>query len=130
MAWTWFWGAKLQKFCNISWARRLTGFKFIIRRLAAGGSGRVNPVDSSSGPNVEVSLRAAIDPPASGYGAYAEAMSNYCPKPVAVPVVYFAIDFNGHPWRQICSDLEIIRLAGTHYDYDFAELARHLRVRL
>ena len=39
-------------------------------------------------------------------------MSNYFPRPLAVPVVYFSAEYSGTHWLRISSDLEIIKLRG------------------
>ena len=31
-------------------------------------------------------------------------MSNYVPKPLAVPVIYISVDYRGEAWRRISSD--------------------------
>ena len=54
---------------------------------------------------------------------YKYALANYAPTPLAVHVVYFALDYGGGPWRRISSDLEIIKLSGDHIYYDLAEIA-------
>ena len=61
---------------------------------------------------------------------YEVAMSNYAPKPLAVPVIYFSVDYPGEAWRRISSNLEIIKSPGSHFDLDLADIAKHVRMRL
>ena len=58
------------------------------------------------------------------------AMSNYLPKPLAVRVTCFSIDFDARPWRRISSNLEIIKAPGDHYLPDFAYIAKYLKALL
>jgi thioesterase domain-containing protein len=55
-----------------------------------------------------------------------EAMSAYSPKPLSVPVIYFAAEYGVEPWRRISPDIEIIKLSGSHGDAvrDLANLAK------
>ena len=55
-----------------------------------------------------------------------EAMSVYSPKPLSVPVIYFAAEYGVQPWRRISSDIAIIKLSGSHGDAvrDLANLAK------
>jgi oxalate---CoA ligase len=116
---TWTACVNLQKFCNVSWTRRWTAIHTKVRNLAAavGDQGRIAP-NVAERRKAERKMR------------YACAMSNYLPTPLAVRVVYFSIDFSGEPWRRISSDLEVIKLAGHHFDYSFADIAKHLQARL
>jgi thioesterase domain-containing protein len=114
-AWTWMFlrCARLQKLCTISWARRRAAVVRRVRRLAGG-------VET---PNFEQS-------DAERFARTLTAMSNYSPKPLAVRVIYFSIDFSARPWRRISSDLEIIKSPGSHGQVDIADIAKHLRARL
>ena len=116
-AWTWFQCVKLQKFCNYSWARRVAALKLRILNHAGGGNSQVQAS----------SLRRFADGRTSKYAAV---MCNYRPKPLAVRVICFSIDFGAKAWRRISPDLEIIRTPGNHYHPDFAFIAKHLRAIL
>jgi oxalate---CoA ligase len=114
MAWTFRRCADLEKFCNIPWTRRWATIRKRVQNLAAGVV-EPSPVDQS------VAKRDAI---------YEVAMSNYAPKPLAVPVIYFSVDYPGEAWRRISSNLEIIKSPGSHFDLDLADIAKHVRMRL
>ena len=63
------------------------------------------------------------------------AMSGYSPKPLAVPVVYFAAEYGSGAWRRISGGFEIVKIGGDHTEVvrDLAklgEIASHLQVRL
>ena len=62
--------------------------------------------------------------------AYALAMSNYIPKPLAVRVIYVKVDFGIGAWRRITPDIEIVKSPGTHEFPDMASVAGHLKARL
>ena len=40
--------------------------------------------------------------------AYSQAMTNYHPVPLEVPVLYVALGFSGGGWRRISSEIEFI----------------------
>ena len=125
MARTWFRCVRLQKFLSISWARRLKALKIRILNLTAGVTSQVHSVVSPANRNAQTSsLRRFTDERSSRYAA---AMSNYLPKPLAVRVICFSIDFDARPWRRISSNLEIIKTPGDHYLPDFAYIAKYLR---
>jgi acyl-CoA synthetase (AMP-forming)/AMP-acid ligase II/thioesterase domain-containing protein len=125
MARTWFRCVRLQKFLSISWARRLKALKIRILNLTAGVTSQVHSVVSPVNRNAQTSsLRRFTDERSSRYAA---AMSNYLPKPLAVRVICFSIDFDARPWRRISSNLEIIKTPGDHYLPDFAYIAKYLR---
>jgi hypothetical protein len=57
-------------------------------------------------------------------------MSNYVPKLLSVPVIFFSVDYPDEPWRRISADLEIIKSPGNHFDLDVDDIVRHLQRRL
>jgi oxalate---CoA ligase len=132
MAWTWFRFAQVQQIWNITWARRWNSTKVRVRKLATAiasifGNQRVT-TDHLSKPSVEVSrLGNFTDARTSRYTV---AMSNYFPRPLAVHVIYFNVDFNAKAWRRLSPDLETIRSSGTHDLLEWANIAEHLRARL
>ena len=132
---TWTACADLQKFCNVSWTRRWSAIRTKVRNLATAvrDPGRIAPTVAFEPSVKEEPFQRSVAEErrrAERKMRYACAMSNYLPTPLAVRVVYFAIDYNGGPWRRISSDLEIIKLAGHHFDYSFADIANHLNARL
>jgi acyl-CoA synthetase (AMP-forming)/AMP-acid ligase II/thioesterase domain-containing protein len=125
------------KFWNLPATRRWDFVKDNARKLVASGSNLVraaptiagqpatnNPHKSSGGispvglPNDELNSR------------YGIVVSNYLPKPLAVRVIYFSIEYGLGAWGRIGSDLEVIKLPGTHNGFDLADVANHLRARL
>jgi oxalate---CoA ligase len=118
MAWTFLRCADLERFYNVTWVRRWTAIKARVKNLA-----RANGDQSVEASPFE---QFAVERDAT----YEIAMSNYTPKPLAVRVIYFAIDYRGEAWRRISSDLEIIESPGSHRELDYADIAKHLRVRL
>jgi acyl-CoA synthetase (AMP-forming)/AMP-acid ligase II/thioesterase domain-containing protein len=118
MAWTFLRCAELDRFCNKSWAARLSGIKTRVKNVVRGGTG----------PNIKVSpfKEAAAERDAT----YEFAMSNYVPKPLAVPVIYISVDYRGEAWRRVSSTLEIIKSPGSHFQLDYTDIAKHLKCRL
>lgn len=62
------------------------------------------------------------------------AVVNYSPKPVAVPVIYFAAEYCSVAWRRMCSDIETIKIEGNHAEAvrdpgNLAKISGHLRNR-
>ena len=114
MAWTFRRCADIEKFNNISWTRRWAAIRTRMQRLAGG-------ITEPSPSDLAVANRDAN---------YEIAMSNYVPKQLAVPVIYFSVDYPGEPWQRISPNLEIIKSPGNHFDLDFADIAKHLQVRL
>jgi acyl-CoA synthetase (AMP-forming)/AMP-acid ligase II/thioesterase domain-containing protein/acyl carrier protein len=117
MAWTFLRCAELDRFCKNTWARRWSGIKSRMKNVARG---RISP-------SVERSFEEAA---AKRDATYEVAMSNYVPKPLAVPVIYFSVDYRGEALRRISSDLEIIKSPGNHFQLDYNGIAKHLLARL
>jgi acyl-CoA synthetase (AMP-forming)/AMP-acid ligase II len=61
---------------------------------------------------------------------YARAVWSYIPAPLAVHVIYFAVEYSLGAWERISPNPEVIRLPGGHGDVDIPALADHLRSRL
>jgi oxalate---CoA ligase len=64
-----------------------------------------------------------------------DSLLTYSPKPVAVPVIYFAAEYGSVAWRRISSDIETIKIEGNHAEgirdpANLAKIAYHLRTRL
>ena len=133
MVWIWHRCRELQKFWNAPW----TGRWALIR-------GKALTVAENVWERVHTALIAADQPgePSRGELTFAESplerrmryagiiLSNYFPKPLAVPVLYFSVDYGGEAWRRISSDLEVIKSAGDHNNLDFVHIAGHLKARL
>ena len=112
MRWMLFTFVALQRFYNVSWTRRWAAIMRRVRSLGTGLIGRS---------------------PSERYGAErrnSAALSNYVPRPLAVHVVYFSVDYGPGAWRRISPDLEIIKSSGIHDQLDIADIAKHLRARL
>ncbi|MEZ0169146.1 AMP-binding protein [Microvirga sp. TS319] len=45
---------------------------------------------------------------------YTPLMARYRPRPLAVPVVYYAAEFDGRRWRRLSPDLTVVELPGKH----------------
>jgi acyl-CoA synthetase (AMP-forming)/AMP-acid ligase II len=131
-------GTKVQKFLNISWTRRCAS---ILRRLrnrlsSEPDKDRIGPIVSVEigEPGLEKSpFRDTVAEErkrAWRREQYACALANYVPKPLAVCVIYFKIDFSEGAWGRISPNTEVVRLPGNHYDYDYSRIAEHLRGRL
>jgi acyl-CoA synthetase (AMP-forming)/AMP-acid ligase II len=137
MEWTWFWCGQLQKFFRFSWSRQWTA---VHRRLPGFAVGKSNRETASLGGRRDLGVanseRSYLDEDAAVRARfqrrmkYARVMSRYIPKPLAVRVIYFSVDFGGSAWRRVSPDLEIIKSAGIHYDLDFEDIATHIRARL
>jgi acyl-CoA synthetase (AMP-forming)/AMP-acid ligase II/acyl carrier protein len=136
MAWMWYRCERLQKFWNYPWARRWAAIR---RRWPAIKTEALNPtvgdrdhmrtapivVGRPSEPSIAVSpIGHFADARTTRYAA---AMANYVPKPLAVRVIYFAVDYGVGAWRRISPDLDMIRSSGTHELIDFANVAEHLK---
>lgn len=64
-----------------------------------------------------------------------EEMAVYAPKPLAVPVLYFAADYGASAWRRITPDIVTVELSGDHFDAvrapaNLARIAEALKTRL
>ena len=62
-------------------------------------------------------------------------MLSYSPKPVAVPVIYFAADYGSSAWRRMCPNIKTIKIDGDHAEVvldpaNLAKIAYHLQNRL
>jgi oxalate---CoA ligase len=133
MAQTWVACATIQKFCSMSSARRWAA----IRNRLRGHAGGMNPLRPAPVDAVgfgKSNLRAMPTPSeqtaAQRDAKYAAAMANYVPKPLAVRVIDFSVDFSGEPLRRISSDVDIIKSHGNHYSLDFEHIVKNLKARL
>jgi oxalate---CoA ligase len=133
MARTWYRSTDFQKFWNVSWARRWAAIKNLLRSR---GAYRTNhEVETAlalaalaSKPDAEVSPLGRFTDARTA--EYAAAMSNYIPRPLAVRVIYISVDYGIGGWRRISPDLEFIKLPGSHYHIDVAQVAVELGRRL
>ena len=133
MARTWFTCAKLQRFWNYKWSRRKASIKWRwvaikAKFLGETVSDRVRSpiVEDRFGTEIS-SFTRLTDPLTTQYSA---AMANYVPKPLAVRVIYFKVDFGIGAWRRISPDIEVINSPGTHEFPELAIIAEHLRANL
>jgi acyl-CoA synthetase (AMP-forming)/AMP-acid ligase II/thioesterase domain-containing protein len=140
-AWTWFHCASLQRLRNQSAKEQWAWAKRRLRQLAVRGWRTLRTVfaprakRAAAGP-VTATAKAALrfstliefsDPRTMKYSV---AMSNYFPKPLAVPVVYFSVEYGCRAWQRLCSAIEVLKLPGTHLALDLPRLADALRARL
>jgi hypothetical protein len=91
-----------------------------------GGQAAMKGGDKSGG-RVITGGRRPIDERDSRYGTI---VSNYLPKPLAARVLYFSLEYGIGAWWRISSDLEVIKLSGTHNGFDIDDVANYLRARL
>jgi acyl-CoA synthetase (AMP-forming)/AMP-acid ligase II/thioesterase domain-containing protein len=49
------------------------------------------------------------------WDAYSIAMAQYLPAPLEVPVAFYAAEHDGHAWRHLSSQLEVIQVPGGHH---------------
>jgi oxalate---CoA ligase len=63
---------------------------------------------------------------------YFEALTNYSPKPLSVPIIVFSSAFDGVCWRDLSPDFELVHAPGGHFDWvtSRSELfAAHVKTR-
>jgi thioesterase domain-containing protein len=131
-------GTKVQKFLTISWSRRWAA---LLRRFRNRLSFEAGKDDIGAIVSVEIAEPGLESSPFRDTASerrkrawrrrqYACVLANYVPKPLAVRVIYFKIDFSEGAWGRISSNTEVVRLPGNHYDYDYSRIAEHLRERL
>ena len=107
--WAWYQCARLRQFLNSPLAKQWAAIKRKIRNLCAG----------------------EVEQPTDEWPPREKALlPNYSPKPLAVRVIYFSVDYDAKDWRRLSPDLEIIKTPGAHTDLDLAYIAEHLRPRL
>jgi acyl-CoA synthetase (AMP-forming)/AMP-acid ligase II/acyl carrier protein len=135
--WTFRISSLFNKFWNLPAARRWTFLVDNMRKLFANHinparAAPVLPVQSvanrSGQPSGRVSPAGRSEDPRNS--KYARVVWNYLPKPLAVRVIAFSVEYGQGAWRRMSSDLEVIKLPGTHGDIDLAAFAAHLRSRL
>jgi hypothetical protein len=61
---------------------------------------------------------------------YTRAVSTYIPAPLAVHVIYFAVEYGLGAWARISPNSETIKIPGGHGDIDLTAFAFHLRSKL
>ena len=121
MVWMWHRYRELQKFRNFSWSKRWALITAKIRALA-------ESIGEAVQPQPIVEEKESVTERRRRYGE--AILANYFPKPLAVRVVYFSVDYGAGAWRQIVSELEVIKSPGDHHHLDFNHIAEHLRARL
>ena len=124
MAWTWYQAADLQKFCNVSWTRKRTAIKTKVQKSVSAVGGQ--NIDSSA--NVGFSGLANLGDARTA--KYAAAMSYYSPKPLAVRVIYVAVDYGSGKWGRISQNIEVVKSPGSHYYLDIPHIAGVLSTHL
>ena len=63
-----------------------------------------------------------------------DAVVNYSPKPLVVPVIYFAAEYSSTAWRRISPDIETQKIAGNHAEAvrdpdNLTKISEHLQRR-
>jgi len=123
---TWHRCTEVQKYLNLSWKRRWSALKNrVLKRdaltviAAAAQRSRLNLVPSPFG-NFADALTTR----------YAAAMSNYIPRPLAVPVIYISVDYGPGKWKRVSPALEVVKTTGNHYFPDVPRIADVLTTRL
>jgi oxalate---CoA ligase len=125
------------KFRNLPAAQRWDFVKDKVRKLVVNGDNRARAEPIVAGQLVPNKS----GKPSGGLSAfrqsinernpkYLDVVSNYLPKHLAVRVIYFSVDYGSGDWGRVSSNLEVIKLPGTHNEFDLAALAEHLRGRL
>jgi hypothetical protein len=64
---------------------------------------------------------------------YSRLLRRYIPEPLAVPLLYFSVEYDGRPFRRLSPEFEIVRIPGRHFDCVTTHLnllADHLGGRL
>ena len=125
-AWTWYMIADLQRAWNVSSARRWAAIKTRVRNLASSIGRKVK--DRAIPPKTDIAPFGNFADARSM--KYAAAMSNYYPRPLAVRIVYIAVDYGIGRWRRISSDCEVVKSEGTHYKLHIPKVADVLRAHL
>ena len=135
--WTFRISSLFNKFWNLPATRRWTFLVDNVRKLFANHSNPVRAVpvlpvqpfaNRSGQPSGRVSPAGQSEDTRNS--KYARVVWNYLPKPLAVRVIAFSVEYGQGAWRRMSSDLEVIKLPGTHGDIDLAAFAAHLRSRL
>jgi acyl-CoA synthetase (AMP-forming)/AMP-acid ligase II/thioesterase domain-containing protein len=58
---------------------------------------------------------AQLEIPPAVWDAYSIAMAGYLPDPLDVPVTFYAAQHDGRAWRNLSSQLEVVRVPGGHH---------------
>ena len=119
-AWTWHKCVDLQRAWNVSWTRKWAAVRRRVGGLPLPGT---KAIDAS-----EISRLGEFSNPRSA--KYAAAMSNYRPKPLAVPVVYVSVDYVIGAWKRISPNFETIKVPGDHRVLDLPKIAEVLSARI
>jgi len=64
---------------------------------------------------------------------YSRLLRRYIPEPLAVPLLFFSVEYDGRPFRRLSPEFEIVRIPGRHFDCVTTHLdllADHLARRL
>jgi oxalate---CoA ligase len=80
---------------------------------------RIEKFSKWSWPELSTKVRALSvrkhSPPASVQRRlYSVVMGRYLPSPLSVPIVFYAADHMGSPWRRLAADLETVEVPGGH----------------
>jgi oxalate---CoA ligase len=127
-AWTWYRCADLQRACNVSSTRRWNAIKARARYAATSILLGKKPDTPAILSDLGVSPIGAFADARTVQ--YAAAMSNYRPEPLAIRVVYLAIDYGIGDWQRISPECEVLRSGGDHYQLDLPKIAEVLRAKL
>ena len=64
---------------------------------------------------------------------YKQALANYVPMPLPVPILVFSSQFDGRPWHLVSPDFRLFEIPGGHYDFltiGSSVFATHLQEQL
>jgi oxalate---CoA ligase len=132
--WAWRWMVRTERLSVMSWRQR---WVFLQTKLRANMQGRKVAGRESSGlwgrpraAPVSSELLLPKDGSSDIIRQYATVMARYHPKPLTVPAIFYAADYDGRGWRRLLPDLEIVQLPGGHLQSltdHVDELADHLR---
>jgi thioesterase domain-containing protein len=130
MQWTFWIFTLFNKFWNLPATRRRAFLEENARRLFANDGNEVRAAPVIAGQpvaNGSSQPSGGISQDRQRNSKYARVVRNFLPKPLAVRVVYLSVEYSLGAWRRISSDVEVIKLPGTHGEIDLAALAGHLR---
>ncbi len=137
----WYKFSMLDRPWKFSIKQRVEAIKQKVRRLSGSEESRA-PVEKGRGPGetrlptlTESRLVQFFNMDTTEWPPGVEEMAFYSPKPLAVPVLYFAADYGPSAWRRITTDITTVELSGNHFDAikdaeNLARISDSLKARL
>jgi thioesterase domain-containing protein len=127
--WTFRTSALFNQFRNLPLARRGAFLRDNARKIVERGEHLAFGQSRKSGrPNAPASAGPQLFEERNS--KYSNVVFNYVPRPLAVPVVYFSVEYGLGAWKRISADVEVVKLPGAHGDIDLVFFADDLRRRL